>query len=977
MNYKVYLTLGFHINFYHSWRGDTPDEAGFGTDIRVMREVLNILDRANAAGLKARGYWDTEVYWTFQEIMPKYSPDILEGMRRRVDAGLDEIVLGPFNNGANHAATTDEFRASVAWGIENEWGSGLRQLFGKTAPYYRPQETMFTTGQEAILKEYGVDGLLLYYAGVPFNSISSFIPTLTDEQRYNPLWFRSHEDQPPLIMLPCIAAADLIEQVSLESLMLDLHQRQLRGEIKSDVLINLNEDADLETWLPVKLPKALSWFPNMGGLEEFIRVVNKYPWADFTVPSEYAAAHPPKGEILVRQDLADGGFDGNYSWAEKSASQRAWTLLEQSRMASYRAETLARRTGLDLNTALWDGMDSSFFKRLIGLTTTHFGMSTPIINEERQNKAYAFLGSALQIAEDAERQAAEACRQPGTPALYDFEIYSTPSARGTSTRPARTPVSLPVLLPAGVSAVLVEDDAGQGIPASLTDLDPFPDGRTSAQIRFMTDLKPGAPFRVRLQASAAAPAPAASQLKNKWIEMSFSGSHGIESFICNGEAIGTANFLDPFVTYDKQTFRTSGYTLESLNGEAWNGLQRVRLKTGIPMQTPEGEFVNQLTYTFTLFDELPHVFVDVEVRYAYTPPRQVIHNLTQKLRRLMDLRWVETAPFQLTPALAASAAQPYRVWKHNYMGITAYYDLNYGQINSKNRNLDSFNHQVTAGWVAVSNGKHGLLIGENAQALTSMAFCPMRLREHAGAQSLSLNPFGSYYGKQFDYSHLGGNGNGKVFMQTFSGALQPNGPSYNGETLSFSLMLAPYIGDEPSLELQNIAAAHFYPPGVIVHSAPPEINAVTTRDIERFITSEKRRAQMDSELPLDPPTALLVNPSLDAVDLVWDAPRGELVTGYEIQWRAAIDADGQSICIGEYTRWHLDGLVNGQPMQFKIRSLRDKACSAWSPEQACTPGAVTDSSVTSMLGSVPRWTLLRVVAVSIWSVLRAKFQGRQ
>src|SRR5512136_2829933 len=190
-HYKVYVTLGFHINFYHSWRGDTPDEAGFGTDMRVIRGILAMLERANAAGLQARGYWDAEVYWTFQEILPQHSPDILQGIRRRVQAGLDEIVPGPFNNGANHAATADEFRRSVEWAIENPWGSGLKQLFGKVASFYRPQETMFTVGQETILKECGVDGLMLYYAGVPFNTFSNFIPTLDDEKRYNLLWFRS------------------------------------------------------------------------------------------------------------------------------------------------------------------------------------------------------------------------------------------------------------------------------------------------------------------------------------------------------------------------------------------------------------------------------------------------------------------------------------------------------------------------------------------------------------------------------------------------------------------------------------------------------------------------------------------------------------------------------------------------------------------------------------------------------------------
>ncbi|MCX6068669.1 MAG: hypothetical protein NT121_23465, partial [Chloroflexi bacterium] len=583
MNFKVYVTLGFHINFYHSWRGDTPDEAGFGTDIRVIREIIKMLDHANAAGLKARGYWDTEVYWTFQEILPKHAPDILTGMRRRVEAGLDEIVLGPFNNGANHAATADEFRASVAWAIENEWGSGLKQLFGKVAPFYRPQETMFTVGQEAILKECGVDGVILYYAGVPFNTISNFIPRLDDEQRYNPL--------------------DLIEQVSLEALMLNLHQKQLRGEIQSDVLIHINEDADLETWLPT-----VKWIPNMGGLDEFIHVVNKYPWADFTLPSEYAASHPPRGEVLVRQDLADGGFDGNYSWAEKSASLRAWTLLEQSRLASYRAETLAHRAGLNLDSALWDGMDSSFFQRLIGLTTTHFGMSTPIINEERQNKAFAILGQARHLAENAEKQAARALRQPAT-TLYDFELYQTPSARDGVPAPVRTPLSLPVVLPAGVTALLAKTESGGRRPVSLTDAETLPDGRISARARFVADFEQADRFRVSIQPSDASPAPFVKNLKNTWLEAAFSETHGLESFTCDGEIVGQAGFLDPFVTYDKRTFRATGYEFVPLTGESWDGLQRVRLKTSIPMQTPAGEFVNELVYTFTLFDDLPHLFV--------------------------------------------------------------------------------------------------------------------------------------------------------------------------------------------------------------------------------------------------------------------------------------------------------------------------------------------------------------------------------
>lgn len=959
MDFKVYVTLGFHINFYHSWRGDTPDEAGFGTDVRIIREILKKLNAANEAGLKARGYWDTEVYWTFQEILPKHSPDILEGIRRRVDAGLDEIVLGPFNNGANHAATTDEFRASVAWAIENEWGSGLKQLFGKVAPFYRPQETMFTVGQESIFREYGVDGLILYYAGVPFNTISSFIPRLNDEERYNPMWFRSREDQPRLMLLPCIAAGDLIEHVSLESLMLDLHQKQMRGEIRSDVIININEDADLETWLP-----SIKWIPNMGGLDEFIDVVNKYPWADFTLPSEYVVTHTPQADVLVRQDLADGGYDGNYSWAEKCSSIRAWTLLEQSRLASYRAQTLANRAGMDLDSKIWDGMQSSFFQRLIGLTTTHFGMSTPIINEERQNKAYEILGNALQVAEGAERQAACSLQQPSA-SLYDFELYLTPPERDKKPLPARVPVSLPIVLPADVNGISAEDDSGRRVPISLTDLDPLPDGRTRARLRFEADLQPESSFRVRVHASAASLRPAVRYLHNNWLDVQFSAAHGIDSLTFQGEVIGTKDFLNPFVTYGKHTFHSAGYELVHLAGESWDGLQRVRMKTKIPM----GKLVSELIYTFTLFDALPYLFVDIEARYAYTPKQQIIHNLTQKLRRLIDLQWVETAPFQLTPALTSE--QPLRVWKHNYLGITSYYDLDYGQINPKNRNLDSFNHQVTAGWVAVSDGKKGLLIGEDAQTLSSMAFCAMRLREKDRKQTISLNPFGSYYGKQLDYSHLGGNANGTAIMQAFSGALHPNGPSFNGETLRFSLMLAPYAGDEPPQQVQNDAASHFYAPGVIVHTALPEMNAVTIQDIERYSDSEKYRAALESKDQPDPPDAFLANASATAVDLVWDMPRNSVVTGYEIQWRYARDTEWQLMKIDPLTRWHIDGLEDGRKMKFRMRSLRRGMVSSWTAEQTCTPGAVTDSSVTAMLKRIPLGTMAKIMVLSLWSKLRA------
>ena len=981
MGSKVYVMLGFHINFYHSWRGDTPDEAGFGTDMRVIRDVLDMLERARAAGKRARVYWDSEVYWTFQEILPRHCPDILERMRLRVAAGLDEIVLGPFNNGANHAATADEFRAAVAWAIENPWGSGLRQLFPKVTPFYRPQESMFTTGQEAILKECGVDGLLLYYALVPFNTLGAFTPALPLERRYNPFWFRSRPDQPPLALFPCLSAGDVVDMVSLENMLLDLHDRQRRGEIRSDVVIHLNEDADLESWLPMKMPPFLKWFPNSGGLDEYINLVNKYAWAEFTVPSEYLAAHPPQGEVLVRQDLADGAFDGSYSWAEKCASLRTWTLLEQSRLASYRAETLARRAGLDLSAQLWEGMDSSFFKRLIGLSTTHFGISTPVINEERQARAFAILGESRRLAEQAERVAARAAAAGGAPAdgetLYDFELFPTPPDRYAPPAPARAAVRVPLILPAEVQSIELEQD-GKPVRAALTDWVPLPDGRRSCEVRFVADLEPAAAERYRVHPGRLSPSFApVTRLKNEWLEIEFCEQTGVRSFRANGREVGGPDFLQPFVSYRSKKkpvhYPVTEWRFLPLAGEQWDGLQRVRLQARLPMQTSDGEQANEITYTFTLFDDLPQAYVDVEARYAYTRPTETIHNMIQKLRRLIDLRWVEVAPFQIHPALEAPAATPLRVWKHNYLGVTAWYELNYGQINPRNRSLDAFNHQVTAGWVAVTDGQTGLLLGEDAERLASMAFCPMRLREQAGVQRLWLNPFGSYHGRMIDYSHLGGRGIGADFLQAFSGFLKPNGPSYNGQTLRFYLMLAPYSGDEPPAALQAGAAAHFYPPEVLFHATPPGVEALLPADLHARVEAELRQAQIKSPGPVPVPTAFLASPASGQVDLVWDLPREAPITGCDVAWRPAGERDWQVEAIPAADRWQVSGLEDGKEYRFKLRFGRGAHFSDWTPEQACIPGAVTGSGL-GTLGALPLWSLLRMVAGSLWLVVRTKFR---
>jgi hypothetical protein len=664
--HKIYVTLGFHTSFYHSWRGDTPDEAGFGTDIRLVRSILDILNQANQEGLDARGYWDFDVYWTLEQIIPEFAPDLIDGIRARIETGADEIVAGPYNNGANHAATPDELRVALEYALENPYGSGLKQLFGEVAPYYRPQEAVYTPGTTQALLDAGFEGVILYYSDVPFNSISAFIPTLPPEQRYNPLWMRSRPEEPPIVLLPAISPADLVNSVSLEKLMLNLRKLQTSGEVDGDMLIHINFDTDSETWLPLEIPKLLSWFPNSGGLMEYIRAVNKYDWSEFTLPSEYMRTHQPQGEVLVRQDLADGGFDGNYSWAEKYTSLENWSKLERSRLHSYRAMELGKQipqTLLDeIQAVLWEGVDSSFFQRQIGLSTTHFGMSTPVINEERQAKADALLSGAEQIALQAEREAAAVIRSQADlqkDALYVFNVYDFDREGRTTSAPVQSPVRVPVILPDGIEAVILSEAGGEAVPVSLINQQRLPGGGQSAELLFITQLGKGEQKTFRVDAAQAVhSSEPVERLSNRWLDLMLSEENGIDKLVYEGHQIGGEKFLDPFITYKdgkhNRRWDAVGFEFLDLSGEAWNGLQRARLLAEIPMDTPDGRFTSDFEYTFTVFDELPYVIVDVEAHYASTPPRDVIHTLQQKLRRMLDLNWIEVAPFQLNPRYSRS-----------------------------------------------------------------------------------------------------------------------------------------------------------------------------------------------------------------------------------------------------------------------------------------------------------------------------------
>ena len=224
---KVHIGYGFHVNCYHSYRGDSNDELGFGGDIRIIRKIISILDEFNRRGVPAKATWDFENAYSLEDTLPRYAPDIIEDVRRRcVENGDENIIMG-YNNGALSAMTPDEFEASIEWAVTNEKGSGLVDLFGSFERIVRPQEVMFTPSQVPLYNKCGVKAVCLYYSCVPFDAFRTVVPQLRDEYAFNPVTYTWQGES--LVILPTYSNSDVIDAGSLRYLACDLHRKQLAG----------------------------------------------------------------------------------------------------------------------------------------------------------------------------------------------------------------------------------------------------------------------------------------------------------------------------------------------------------------------------------------------------------------------------------------------------------------------------------------------------------------------------------------------------------------------------------------------------------------------------------------------------------------------------------------------------------------------------------------------------------------------------
>ncbi|MBR0063907.1 MAG: hypothetical protein IJP67_07055 [Oscillospiraceae bacterium] len=725
---KVFIAFGFHVNCYHSYRGDTPDALGFGGDIRIIRHILDTLDDRNAKGIPVRGTWDFENAYSLEKILPEYAPDIIE----RVKARGDENILMGYNNGAMSAMTDDELETSISWAVTNPYRSGLKDVFGDCEMIIRPQEVMFTPTQVPLYNKLGVKAICLYYSCISFDAFRTLVPPLPDGQAFNPLTYTYGGES--ITIIPTYSPNDIMDAGSLRALCAELHHKQVTGEIDRDVFIFLNTDADSFLWEPMVVPAPLRKMPCFGGIGGYIDEVAFLDFVRFTTPGEYLRTHGPAGEVTFGEDVADGNLSGYMSWSEKPFNRLIWTRLERARSMARLCER--------------DSLSKGFESRVRLLSTTHFGLASPVMNVTRESKALSLSEKML---------GEEASSLPKTDTLTAID----PAESGLIT--AQLAVEDGYLR--DITKLRLEADkleAWTAVPmgeypsgciSSIYLAARLSEGRREVPLRFSL----GKPRRVKR-----------GEIKSGSVSVDLD-SLPYPSVALNGRKCAD---LHSWINYggERRFFAHAKKSALPLAGDGSGSALSGEIHL-------DGE-VESGSYSFEFFT-LPGVdcvFVKSRVKYQYTAENYEINSQASSLGRYYDPKWVETAPFELTiPALDTS-----RVIKRSFAGRESGYNISdFWEAFPENSSIASINHQLTGGTLCIADEEKSVTLAHARGVLGSMAHCPMRLVTEGDRRELSLNPFGTYFGAQRHYPTRGNGSSMELYLAAAPQA-RSLAPAYNG-----------------------------------------------------------------------------------------------------------------------------------------------------------------------------------------------------
>ncbi len=712
---KIYFAPRFHVNLNHSYRGDTPDEKGFGKDIRIIRNILDDLEALEKEGIVVHCAWDADNAFSLGEMLPQYAPDIILRIKDRVERNIDEIHIMSWNNGLLSVMSEEEFFLAVGWAIESPTHDGVKDIFDKYVPVVRPQECMYTPNHIHLYKKLGVEFLSIYYSAIPFNGFSSFIPRLHVEQQYNPIRLEHPITKESMRILPSCNQGDLAEYgMSLKRMVKRLRKKQMKQGAKYDFLILLDMDADDSFWdsstsslLQQKI------VPSFSGLYSLIKSISKLSYIEFNSAYQYGRNHEDLTTISLGQDLADGAFDGFASWAEKWDNFMLWPSILKAReiydkaIKCFSGNEISQQndemspTWELLPAELKETAQEAMSARLRALSTTHFGLSAPVMNIERLSKGKSFIEKSIKLSTSLLLEG-----EKNNPVVDQKNCENKPKYC------IRTRKDLPLVSLYGD----IED--GNVIIHSL------------------------------------------------WI------NYGGKKRLPNNLQRATENLK----IYLKGSSTLPGRDKPTIIWE--------RKVSSIEIDGYKA--------------------LDIETMVNYP---ETTHNMThgikkERIGRSWDDRWIETAPCEIEVFKGISSDKIVTVWKEDTNGNISNYSLDYIR-NGSNQRLSSINNHITPHWIALSDGTHGVLLVYKDNEFKSFASCPLRQILLGKEMQILMNPYGTYWGKQYHYPSRV-SGLGRLGAIVTAEHLHPSAPSWEGKEFSFRLLLIHYEGDAPHKDLLRI-----------------------------------------------------------------------------------------------------------------------------------------------------------------------------
>ncbi len=893
---RIFFVISPHINYYHSYRGDSKGPSGFGHDLRTMAEILSQIEAIEAKGLcggTVRVTWDyADLFWSVQ-LQKEYQPDILDKVIERCRAGKDEALIGSWGNVAMSWLDAEEFRLQDAWNLENAAGIGLKQLFpGRVAPYARTQETMFTQGMIEEYNRLGIEGLCVYYSAIPFDNGRPFLnPHLDWNQRHGLVRFNSTVSKASMLMIPTYGFGDALDHLSIKSWFKEIRQKQETGEIHGHALINLNFDMDAETWTGMKVPRFLRWMPNTRGLWELAEAVEAFDYVEFAnlidvIPKLVSTGHV-YGEATLKPDVADGCFNGYYNWAQKHGNTKFWTVSQRARYLKCVADTLtdtsAPHSKDRVNSFLRHGDDTSdtyLRNRILFTSTTHFGMAMPLNHPHRDTTAALYgwkhyqaaeKGATLALEETVGKILGPTSGSEETPRLLVFPVRN----RGV-TELEQKPVHSPVIVRVAVPPVFVPDKPNA--PCTVT-----PIGRAGGAEIPAGVYTHGAGGEATLEmvlppeclaetdyllgtldvGPRSSPTPEAGQLEatslalqNEAVALRLDAHGNVTSFSWDGLELGCPRFLETTVAYGRSPEKAERVTPVRNRVEVLrNGSDGVSAALSVA-----GEFeirpgsVGHVSKILKVYAGVPALFVEVEIGLPRTQGSATSSRGASSVQTTYDDHWQEIMPCEVRPNLIGEE-RPLRVWKHNFLGRVTCFDLDLRDVDPKNADVDCLSSAISDGWMAISDGSRGLLVGFNALKAANPAYAPIKIRDRGfgdGAregQQVRLNPFGTYYGRQLHH-WPDGTGHAQQIVTSIGETFHSTAPSFNGCTLAFELLLVPYRGDAPPEDVRSLANHFAFPPLALLEKAP--VGSATLEDlVSSFRPFAEACAALFAEFDLD------------------------------------------------------------------------------------------------------------------------------